>query len=71
MNEATEDALAWKLGPQAYIQLNYPELLAKIQGGQPQQQPQAGGQEQPIQGEPPATGGEPGNAALSQVPLPA
>lgn len=70
VQEATEDALTWKLGVAQYIQINFPELAAKLQGQQPQP-PQAGGAGQPTQGEAPATGGEPGNAALSQIKLPA
>lgn len=72
-DESTEDALAWKVGVMPYIQLNYPDLAAKLAGMQPQQggAPQPGGQAPPVQGEPVNTGGEPPNAALSNVPLPA
>ena len=72
VEEATEDALVWKLGVAQYIQLNFPELAQQLQGGQPQP---AGGAPQgstatPTQGEPVNTGGEPPNASLSQVKLP-
>lgn len=72
VQEATEDALAWKLGPMQYIQLNYPELMTKLQGqAQPEQAGQVPqGEEQPAQGEAPASGGSPPNANLSQVQLP-
>ncbi len=74
VDEAVEDALLWKLGPQAYMQVNYPDLIAKLQGqqpgtGQPSTQPQPAAAS-PEQGAPAAIGGEPPNAALSQVPLP-
>jgi hypothetical protein len=74
-DEAGEDAAAWKMGVMPYVQLNYPELAAKLQAlQQPQQpgaqpgQPQPAGQ--PEAGEPPNMGGEPPNASLGQVPLP-
>lgn len=75
-DEAAEDALAWKAGVMPYIQLNYPELAARLMGGQQQQPPAAPPSPNPApnvpetQGEPVNTGGEPPNAALSQVPLP-
>lgn len=70
-DETAEDTLAWKLGVMPYVQLNYPELAQKLQGMQPQQQgtPQEPNA-QPQAGTPPATGGEPPNASISQVPLP-
>ena len=74
VQEATEDALAWRLGIMPYIQMNFPELAQQLQqmggamgGAQPQQEQQG---QQPTGGEPPATGGEPANASLSNVPLP-
>lgn len=71
VEEATEDALVWKMGIMPYIQLNFPELAQQLHSGQPQQTPQPQGAEPPAQGEPVNTGGEPPNAALSQVPIPA
>lgn len=74
-DESAEDAIVWKLGVMPYLQLNYPELAQKLQMLQ-QGQPQAGAvqqgepQGQPEGGEPPASGGEPPNASLSNVPLP-
>lgn len=73
VQEATEDALAFQLGIMPYIQLNYPDLAAKLsqlQMGAAQGGAQPSGAEQPVQGEPVATGGEPANASLSNVPLP-
>lgn len=71
--EAAEDALAWKLGPQVYMQLNFPDLMAKVMALQVQQATptaQAPQGQQPQEQTPqPATGGEPPNAALNQVPL--
>ncbi len=80
VDEAAEDALLWKMGVMPYVQIQFPELAAKLQqlqqggmaqpqqgGAPPQPAAAAGGQ---TQGEPVATGGEPPNAALSQVPIP-
>jgi hypothetical protein len=71
-----ERTVMWMLNKQGYIQQNFPNLMPQ----QPQQPPQGmpgpegapqGGS--PVMGgtPPPSTGGEPANAALSQVPLPA
>lgn len=75
-DEATEDALLWKAGVMPYIQLNYSDLFARLTGQQAGAAPNAQTPGAPVPqpqvaGEPPATGGEPPNAALSQVKLPA
>lgn len=71
VQEATEDALVWKLGVAQYIQMNFPELAQQLQqGGQSAQGGAPQGAQPPVQGEPVNTGGEPPNAALNQVSLP-
>ena len=80
VDEAAEDAILWKMGVQPYMMVQFPDLAKKLQMlqqpaagmGQPQpgQQPQPAAAGAPAQGEPPSMGGEPPNAALSQVPLP-
>lgn len=75
-DEAAEDALLWQLNKQAYLQINYPDLYQQVlslgaqqaQGGQAATPPTPA--IQPIATQPAASGGEPPNAALSQVPLP-
>lgn len=74
-DEAAEDAIVWKMGVMPYLQLNFPQLAQKLQMMQ-QGQPEAGAvQQEPQPGqaqeEPQATGGEPANAALGQVAIPA
>ncbi|MDE2232917.1 MAG: hypothetical protein KGJ90_02180 [Patescibacteria group bacterium] len=79
VEEAAEDALLWKAGLMPYIQIQYPELMQKLQslgmGGSPAgptqtATPPMAGSPTPTEGQPPVTGGEPPSAALSQVPLP-
>jgi len=75
--QTAEMAVLWKVAPQQYMQLNFPELMQQLQGQQPQQgatgQPQGapGGAPQPIppQGAP-TTAETPPNASLANVPLP-
>lgn len=76
--DAMEDALLWKAGLMPYIAINSPELYQKLlafqQAGQPSPQPQAGEAASPtniVPEQAPASGGEPPNASLAQVPLPA
>lgn len=75
-DEAAADGLLFKLNPQLYMQLNFPEMAAQLQAlgqegraAQGQPQPQDGGEpEQPApEGTSPATQASP---SLSQVPLP-
>lgn len=85
-NETAGQAVLWKLNPQLYMQLNFPDIAQIIQAQQAQQaqmQQQPGSPQQapppgstappggPVQGSPPpTTGGVPSNPSLSQVPLP-
>lgn len=70
-----EDTLLWKAGIMPYIAFNAPELYQKLQQFQQSSQagqPQQGASPQGVQPNEttPTSGGEPPNAALSQVPLP-
>lgn len=70
-------AQAWlyQTDPQTYGLLNFPELtqeIQKVMSAQQPQAPQGGGAPAPQPPQAPSTlGGEPANASLSQVPLPA
>lgn len=72
VEKTAESTVLWKVDPQKYIQMNFPELAQQMQPAQPQQ-PQPG---QPQQGQPipssapPTLGGESNSSALNQVPLP-
>lgn len=75
--ETAENAVLWNTNPQLYMQLMFPDLLAKIQEaqGMGQMAPPMGGQggvqpEAPAQPGTAAGGGIESNASLSQVPLP-
>lgn len=76
--KSAEQAVLWKLDPAAYMQLNFPELAAKLQAFQAQKvQEAAAAMAQGAGGMPaesvtePAQGieAEPANAALANVPL--
>lgn len=81
--ETAAQATLWKINPQLYMQLNFPQLMQQIQA-QIQQQPQQGAQpgqpapqggnptpaSQPGAQPPSSLGGVPSNPSLSQVPLP-
>lgn len=77
--EATEDGLLYKLDPQAYLQINAPELHQQLMQMQQQNQAQQGAPQAPPGnpaapqtplGVPSPLSSEPANAALSQVQLP-
>lgn len=70
-DEAAGEGVLYKMDPQTYLRVNFPELFAQImQAQQPQMQPgQAQGQ--PIQGgAPPTMSAPPASSALSNVQLP-
>lgn len=77
-DDAASDGLLYKLNPQAYLQLNFPELMEKMQQLKAQAQPSVQGA--PAPGEPgqvpPESGAtdqlglDPASTALSQVQLP-
>lgn len=73
-NTAAQGAL-WKTNPQAYMALNFPELMQKLQAVQQQGQqggapPQQGAPAQPTGGTPtPSLAATPASPALQQVPL--
>ncbi len=73
-----ENAVLWKVDPQMYIQLNFPELSQRLQEAQMLAQQQAVAGAGPPPGGPPAEAqseptqpisAEPASAALSNVPL--
>jgi hypothetical protein len=75
-NETAESTVLWLIDKNAYLQLNFPELVQQLQQVQPQQgapggQPAPGGAPgaTPL-AVPPTTGGAMANPSLSQVPLP-
>ena len=76
-DEAASDGALWQIDKMAYIQMNFPELFAQLQGAQGQMQQsmglpvQDGGVPPEAITEPPADlSQEPASAALSQVKLP-
>lgn len=80
VQKTAESTVLWLLDKTAYLQINFPELAAKLQQqqaqasavGSPQSPPQGGGEVQggsPIQG-PENVSMDPASAALSNVPLP-
>lgn len=80
-DEAAADGMLYKLDPMSYMQLNFPEEMARLQGAQQQQMVQAqgaqmsGGEGMPPEAstEPTAPGGlaaDPVNADLSQIQMP-
>lgn len=79
--KTAEQVVLWKVDPQAYMQLNFPELAKKLQAFQQQQVAAAGGAlaagaaggaaPEVANGEPaPDINQDPASAALSQVQLP-
>lgn len=77
-DEAAADGVLYKINPQLYIQLNFPELAQQLQQAAQQQAQMAAMTGQPqspeqANGEPPSPNGlasDPASAALANVPLP-
>lgn len=80
VQKTAESTVLWLLDKSAYLQINFPELAAKLQAQQAQVgatgvPPAGGGESPPVQGGSPIAGQEniaqdPASAALSNVPLP-
>jgi hypothetical protein len=70
--ETAGQFMVYKLAPQAYLSMNWPEIAQQLAGQQATGgAPQPGQGGTPLESQPPgSTGGVPASAALSNVPLP-
>ncbi len=69
--KTAEQVTLWKVDPQTYMRLNFPEIFQEVQASQQAAMTQAGGvAPEQANGEPaPAISAEPASAALANVPL--